>query len=56
MKIEMDGFNHSTEKERAIRALKFVKVALTEEGYLTDISVAMLLVEMERRGLTFSHR
>ncbi len=42
-----------TDKERAIRALKFVKVALTKDGYLTDVSVAMLIVEMERRGIKF---
>lgn len=41
----------STPKERAIRALKFVKVSLTKDGYLTDISVAMLIVEMERSGI-----
>lgn len=37
------------EKERVIRALKFVKVAVTPDGHLTDISVAMLVVEIERR-------
>lgn len=42
-----------TDKERAIRALKFVKVE-TKGGYLTDISIAMLIVEMERRGIKFS--
>lgn len=41
------------EKVRAVRALKFVKVALTKEGYLTDISIAMLIVELERRGIRF---
>lgn len=41
-----------TDKERTIHALKFVKVA-TEKGYLTDISIAMLIVEMERRGIKF---
>lgn len=35
---------------RAREAMKFVKVALAN-GYLTDISIAMILVEMKRRGL-----
>ncbi len=43
-----------TEKERAIQALKFVKVQ-TARGYLTDISIAMILVEMERRGVVLSN-
>lgn len=42
-------------EERLVRALKFVKVALTKEGYLTDISVAMLMVEMKRQGLRISN-
>ena len=46
----MDQFR-STPKERAIRALKFVKVAITKDGYLTDVSVAMLIVELERNGI-----
>lgn len=45
-----DPFRYST-KERAIQALKFIKVALTKEGYLTDVSVAMLIVELERKGI-----
>lgn len=39
-----------SQKERVIQALKFVKVD-TKRGYLTDISIAMILVEMERRGI-----
>lgn len=39
-------------REIAIRALKFVKVN-TKRGFLTDISVAMILVEMERSGVKF---
>lgn len=46
----MDQFRESP-KVRAIRALKFVKVALTKDGYLTDVSVAMLIVELERKGI-----
>ncbi len=40
------------DKERTIQALKFVKVK-TEKDYLADLSVAMILVEMERRGIKF---
>lgn len=39
-------------REIAIRALKFVKVN-TKRGFLTEISVAMILVEMERSGVKF---
>jgi len=38
-------------RRKAIAAMKFVRVAL-KDGYLTDISVAMILTEMERSGLT----
>lgn len=48
--------HRESEKVRAIRAMKFVKVALTKEGYLTDISIAMLLCELERRGIPLSDR
>ena len=41
-----------SERERAIQALKFVKVD-TKEGYLTDLSIAMIMVELERRGIKF---
>jgi hypothetical protein len=41
-----------SERERAIQALKFVKVD-TKGGFLTDLSVAMILIELERRGLKF---
>jgi len=37
-------------ERRAIEAMKFVRVAL-KDGYLTDVSIAMLLVELERRGV-----
>jgi hypothetical protein len=45
-----------------VRALKFVKVAVRDDrgpmhpGYLTDVSVAMILVEMRRNGLALSVR
>lgn len=45
-----------SDKVRPIRAMKFVKVALTKDGYLTDISVAILLVELERRGIALSDK
>lgn len=41
-----------SDRERAIQALKFVKVD-TKKGFLTDVSVAMILIEMERRGIVF---
>ena len=34
------------------QALKFVKVN-TKNGFLTDLSITMILVELERRGITF---
>lgn len=46
----MGLLDNDTAEERLIRALKFVKVA-TKNGYLTDISVAMILVEMKREGI-----
>jgi hypothetical protein len=46
----MGIFDNDEAKRRVIEALKFVKVA-TKNGYLTDISVAMLLVEMKREGV-----
>jgi hypothetical protein len=52
-------------EEKLIRALKFVKVAVKDtgaagvgpvkSGYLTDVSVAMLMVEMQRAGLVVSN-
>lgn len=48
----MDGESRWSERERAIQALKFVKVE-TKQGYLTDLSVTMILVELERRGIQF---
>lgn len=36
--------------QRARRALKFVRVSL-EDGYLTDVSISMLIVELGQRGL-----
>lgn len=41
-----------SDRECAIQALKFVKVE-TKKGYLTDLSVAMILIELERRGIAF---
>lgn len=46
-----------TTEESVVRALQFVKVAVRDgnskpqSGYLTDVSVAILMVEMKRRGL-----
>jgi hypothetical protein len=53
MTFDVGGWNRS-ERERAIAALKFVKVD-TKNGFLTDLSVLMILVELERRGINFSH-
>lgn len=55
----MDPF-HETAEQMLIRSLKFVKVQVDKSGpnrngYLTDLSVAMLLVEMKRNGLTVSN-
>lgn len=49
-----------TTEEKLIRSLKFVKVQVDKSGpnrsgYLTDISVAMLLVEMKRNGLVVTN-
>ncbi len=38
---------------RAREAMKFVRVSLND-GYLTDISISMLLVELKRRGLVIA--
>lgn len=46
----MGIFDNDTAEERLIRALKFVKVA-TKDGYLTNTSVAMILVELKREGV-----
>lgn len=51
----MDPF-HETTEQKLVRALKFVKVQVDKSGpnrngYLTDVSIAMLLVEMKRNGL-----
>lgn len=51
-----------TVEERLVSALKFVKVVVQDgrgpmySGYMTDVSVAMILVEMRRNGLTLSVR
>jgi len=55
----MDPF-YETPEEKLMRALKFVKVTVDKSGpersgYLTDVSVAMLLVEFKRTGLVFSN-
>lgn len=49
-----------TTEEKLIRALKFVKVQVDKSGpnrngYLTDISIAMLLIEMKRNGLVVTN-
>jgi hypothetical protein len=56
------AFNQTAE-ELLAESLKFVKVTVEESttdegvkkqaGYLTDISVRLLMVEMERNGLRF---
>lgn len=53
--MTIDPF-HETAERKFIRALQFVKVQVDESGpdrhgYLTDISVAMILVELRREGL-----
>lgn len=55
----MDPF-HETAEQKLIRALQFVKVQVDKSGpnrhgYLTDISVAMILVELRREGLTITN-
>lgn len=41
--------------ERSARdAMKFVKVVLVD-GYLTDISISMIMVELKRRGVKLSN-
>ena len=50
-RYDIGGWNRS-ERERAIAALKFVKVD-TNKGFLTDLSVAMILIELERQGIEF---
>ena len=37
-------------ESRARDAMKFVRVSL-DDGYLTNISISMILVELQRRGL-----
>lgn len=49
-----------TTEEKLIRSLKFVKVQVDKSGpnrhgYLTDISIAMLLIEMKRNGLVVTN-
>lgn len=39
---------------RAREAMKFVKVALVD-GHLTDISIAMILVELKRHGVKLTN-
>ena len=56
----MGIFDNEAAEEKLIRSLKFVKVQVDKSGpnrhgYLTDISVAMLLVEMKRNGLVVSN-
>jgi hypothetical protein len=54
------GIFDETAEEKLIQALKFVKVQVDKSGpnrngYLTDISVMMLLVEMKRNGLVVTN-
>ena len=42
-------------EEKLARALKFVRVA-TKDGYLTGVSIAMLMVEMKRSGICVALR
>lgn len=56
----MGIFDDEPAEEKLIRSLKFVKVQVDDSGpnrsgYLTDISIAMLLVEMKRSGLVVSN-
>jgi hypothetical protein len=56
----MGIFDDETAEEKLIRSLKFVKVQVDKSGpnrngYLTGVSVAMILVEMKRNGLTISN-
>jgi hypothetical protein len=55
----MDPF-HETAEQKFIRSLQFVKVQVdnsgpNRHGYLTDLSVAMILVELRRNGLTITN-
>lgn len=54
------GIWEESAEEKFIRSLKFVKVQVDKNGpnrngYLTDISIAMLLVEMKRNGLVVTN-
>lgn len=51
-----------TTEQKLVRGLKFVKVAVQDQdtgrmahGYLSDVSIAMLLVEMKRNGLVVTN-
>lgn len=44
----------ATPEARARQAMKFVRVALVD-GYLTDISISMILVELKRRGVSLTN-
>ena len=43
-----------TPERRARDAMKFVKVAMVD-GYLTDISISMILVELKRHGIVLTN-
>lgn len=45
---------HGDAEQRLIDALKFVKVKLDDNGYLTDISVMLLMVEIQKSCLKVS--
>jgi hypothetical protein len=56
----MDDPFRETVEQKFIRSLQFVKVKVDESGpdrngYLTDISVAMILVKLRREGLTVTN-
>lgn len=54
------GIWDESAEEKLIRSLKFVKVQVDKSGpdrngYLTDVSVAMILVELKRNGLVVTN-
>ena len=52
---EMVAFPRETPESKTREAMKFVRVALVN-GHLTDISIAMILVELRRSGVVLSCR
>lgn len=47
---------HGEAEQRLMDALKFVKVKLDDNGYLTDLSIIMLMIEIQRKSLKVSLR